>query len=152
MESISLSSYPSSLQMASVSPFPPSPCWHSTMRVQISGHSSVQSSSTFGSRKAHKPIYILRSKKIEHGQLLYPKIFPPIFFKFLTSIISVCSSLLKGCTVKHPPKPVKIRVLVIARKLRFSRAQSSHICLYTLSNIYMPSFKAHKVKLHSQKP
>ena len=53
------------------------------MRVQISGHSSVQSSSTFGSRKAQKPIYTLRFKKIEQGQLLYPKIFPPIFLKTL---------------------------------------------------------------------
>ena len=108
MASISPSSYPPSLQMASVSPFPTSHCWYSTMRVQISGHSSVQSSSTFGSRKARKPIYILRSKKIEQGQLLYPKICPPIFFKVLTSIISICSSLLKDYTVKHPPKPVKL--------------------------------------------
>ena len=48
------------------------------MWVQISGHSSVQSSSTFRSRKADKPIYILRIKKIEQGQLLYPKISPLI--------------------------------------------------------------------------
>ena len=41
--SISPSSHPSSLQMASVSPFPTSHCWYSTMRVQISGHFSVQS-------------------------------------------------------------------------------------------------------------
>ena len=108
MASISPSSYPSSLQMASVSPFPTSPCWYSTMWVQISGHSSVQSSSTSGSRKAHQPIYTLRSKKIEQGQLLYPKIFPPIIFKVLPSITSNCSSLLKGYTVKHPPKPVKL--------------------------------------------
>ena len=81
MASISPSSYPPSLQMASISPFPTSHCWDSTMRVQISGHSSVQSSSTFGSRKARKPIYILRFKKIEQGQLLYPKICPPIFLK-----------------------------------------------------------------------
>ena len=67
--------------MASISQFPTSRCWYSTMRVQISGHFSVQSSSTFGSRKARKPIYILRFKKIEQGQLLYPKIFPPIFLK-----------------------------------------------------------------------
>ena len=52
-----------------------------SMWAQISGHFSVQSSSTFGSRKARKPIYILRSKKIEQGQLLYPKICPPIFLK-----------------------------------------------------------------------
>ena len=55
------------------------------MRVQISGHSSVQLSSTFRSRKEDKPIYILRFKKIEQGQLLYPKIFPPIFLKYISS-------------------------------------------------------------------
>ena len=82
--------------MASVSPFPPSHYWYSTMWVQISGHSSVQSSSTLGSRKAHKPIYILRSKKIEQGQLLYPKICPPIFFKVLTSITSNGSKSTQG--------------------------------------------------------
>ena len=74
MEFISPSSYPTSLQMAFVSPFPPPHCWHFTMWVQISGHSSVQSSSTFGSRKACKPTYILRFKKIEQGKLFYPKI------------------------------------------------------------------------------
>ena len=61
------------------------------------------------------------------GLVLYPKICPPIFFKVLTSIISICSSLLKGCTFQMPPKAVKIRVLVLAKKLRFSRAQSSPI-------------------------
>ena len=81
MASISPSSYPSSLQMASVSPFPSSHCWDVTMWAQISGHSSVQSSSTLGLRKARQPIYILRFKKIEQGQLLYPKICPPIFLK-----------------------------------------------------------------------
>ena len=50
-------------------------------RVQISGHSSVQSSSTLRSRKAYQPIYILKFKKIEQGQLLYPKIFPLMFFQ-----------------------------------------------------------------------
>ena len=79
MASISPSSYPSSLQMAYVSPFPTSQRWYYTMRVQISGHSSVQLSSTFGSRKARKPINILRFKKIEQGQLLYPKMCPLMF-------------------------------------------------------------------------
>ena len=37
--------------------------------------------------------------------LLYPKICPPIFFKVLANIIS---SLLKGYTVNHSPKPVKL--------------------------------------------
>ena len=42
MASISPSPYPPSLQMASISPFPTPHCWDSSMRVQISGHSSVQ--------------------------------------------------------------------------------------------------------------
>ena len=138
--------------MASVIPFPPSHCWYSAMRVQISGHSSVQSSSTFGSWKAHKPIYILRLKKIEQGQLLYPKIFPPIFFKICQGSSSNGSRFLKGCTVQMPPKPFKIRVLFILRKLRFSMAQSSLIGLYTSSSTYMSSVKTHNANLHTQKP
>ena len=118
------------------------------MWVQISGHSSVQSSSTFGLRKARHPIYILRSKKIEQGQLLYPKIFPPIFFKIWQDN---GSKSLKGCPVQLPPNTVKIRVLVLAKKLRFSRVQSSPICLYTFSSIHMSSFKTHSIKLHSLK-
>ena len=53
----------------------------SCMRVQIFGHSSVQSSFTFRSRKADQQIYILMFKKIKQGQLLFPKIFPLILFK-----------------------------------------------------------------------
>ena len=34
--------------------------------------------------------------------VLYPKIFPPILFKVLTSIISICSSLLKGLHSQPP--------------------------------------------------
>ena len=56
MASISPSPYPPSLQMASISPFPTSHCWYSNMRVQISGHSSVQSPFTLESRKANLPI------------------------------------------------------------------------------------------------
>ena len=97
-----------SLQMASVSPFPPSCCWYSTMWVQISGHSSVQSSSTFGLRKARQPIYILMSKKIEQGQLLHPKICPPIFFKICQDQSPNGSKSFKGCTVNHPPKTCKL--------------------------------------------
>ena len=37
--------------------------------------------------------------------MLYPKICPPIFFKVLTSIISICSRVAQ---FKHPPKPVKL--------------------------------------------
>ena len=67
--------------MAYVSPFPISQIKCYFMRVQISGHSSFESSSTFRSRKADGPIYILRFKKIEQGSLLYPKIFPRILLK-----------------------------------------------------------------------
>ena len=151
MASISPSSYPPSLQMASVSPFPTSHCWYYTMRVQISGHFSVQSSSTFGSRKARKPIYILRFKKIEQGQLLYPKICPPIFLKICQDWFPNCSRWLKGYTVKLLPKAAEIRVLVLSRNLRFSMVKSSLIGLYTFSSTYMPSFKTHSANLHSQK-
>ena len=75
------------------------------MWAQISGHSSVQSSSTFGLRKARQPICILRSKKIEQGQLLYPKICPPIFFKICKEH---ASKSLKGCTVQLPPNSQKL--------------------------------------------
>ena len=51
--------------------------------------------------------------------LLYPKIFPPIFFKVYQESSSNGSRFLKGCTVQMPPKPVKIRVLILAKKLRF---------------------------------
>ena len=91
-------------------------------------------------RNARQPICILRSKKIEQGQLLYPKIFPPIFFKVCQESSSNGSRLLKDCTVQMPPKPVKIRVL------GFSMVQSSPIGLYIFSSIYMSSFKDCTVK------
>ena len=77
----------------------------SHLRVQISGHSSVHSSSTFGLRNARQPFYILRSKKIEQGQLLYPKICPPIFFKICKEHTSKSP---KGCTVPGPPNSHKL--------------------------------------------
>ena len=98
------------LQMASVIPFPTSQGWYHFMRVQISGHSSVQSSSTFGSRKARKPIYILRFKKIEQGKLLYPKIFPLIFLKTLQEKSSICSRLPKSGPDKISPKTVYLKL------------------------------------------
>ena len=52
-------------------------------RVQISGYSSVQSSSTSRSLEEDKPIYILKFKKIEQGKLLYSKIFPSHFTKHM---------------------------------------------------------------------
>ena len=54
----------------------------------------AQSSSTFRSRKADQPIYILRLKKIEQGQLLYPKIFPLILSRFpLTRLLELHTGL-----------------------------------------------------------
>ena len=86
------------------------------MWAQISGHSSVQSSSTLGLRKARQPICILRSKKIEQGQLLYPKICPPIFFK---KFPSHASKFPKGCTIQGPPKQSKLGFLFWSRKWSF---------------------------------
>src|SRR3954468_13711014 len=51
---------------------------------QISLYSSVQSSSTFRYRLAHKSLYIFRFKIIEQGQLSYPKICP-YYFSYLRS-------------------------------------------------------------------
>ena len=78
--------------MASISPF----TIH--LRVQTSRHSSVQSSFTFKSQMADSPIYLFRFKKIEQGQLLYAKIFPPIFFKISSHAPRVlsCSRLFNG--------------------------------------------------------
>ena len=152
MASISPSSYPSSLQMASLSPFPTSHCWYYTMRVQIFGHFSVQSSSTFGSRKAHKPIYILRFKKIEHGQLLYPKICPPIFLKICQEWPSNGSKWLKKVVQSnHLLRQLKLGFWFFQGIWGFSMVQSSLIGLYTFSSTYMPSFKTHSANLHSQK-
>src|SRR4051812_36943735 len=64
------------------------PGWHlqahlqqksTCQRGQISWYSSVQSSSTFRYRLAYKPLYIFKCKKIEQGQLSYPKICPYYF-------------------------------------------------------------------------
>ena len=139
------------LQMASVSPFPVSQDIYHFTRVQISGHSSFQSSSTFGSRKARKPIYILRFKKIEQGQLLYPKLCPPIFFKICQRSSSNGSRLAQRLDSQTPPKPAEIRVLVLSGNLRLSRVQLSLIGLHTFSCTYISSFKTHNASLHSQK-
>ena len=80
------------------------------MRVQISGHSSVQSSSTFRSRKAEEPIYILRFKKIEQGQLLYPKIFPHIFLNTCQVRSPNCSRMLKSGPDKLSPKAMCLQL------------------------------------------
>ena len=88
------------------------------MWAQISGHSSVQSSSTLGLRKARQPICILRSKKIEQGQLLHPKIFPPIFFKKLPSQVK---KFPKGGTVQRPPIQSRVGFVFWSRKGSFQR-------------------------------
>ena len=98
------------LQMESVSPFPTSQSNYHFMRVQISGHSSVLPSSTFGSRKAWKPIYTLMFKKIEQGKLLYPKIFPPIFLNKCQEKSPNCSRKFKSWPDKLSPKAVYLKL------------------------------------------
>ena len=80
------------------------------MWVQISGHSSVQSSSTFGSRKEDKPTYILRFKKIEQGRLLYPKIYSPIFLNTFQVRPSNCPRKSNGWPDKPSPKAVYLKL------------------------------------------
>src|SRR4051812_16556645 len=65
--------------MASLSPSPKK----SLLQLgQNSWYSSVQSSSTFRYRLAHKPLYIFRLKIIKQGQLSYPKICPYYFLLY----------------------------------------------------------------------
>ena len=89
------------------------------MWAQISGPSSVQSSSTLGLRKARQPICILRSKTIEQGQLLHPKICPPIFFKKLPRQVT---KFPKGCAVQLSPIQSKLGFGFWARKWSFQRS------------------------------
>ena len=93
MESLSPSSV-NNFQMASVSPFPTSQGWYHFMWVQISGHSSVQSSSTFGSRKAWKPIYILSLRRLNRGSCCTPKFSLPYFSKHCKKDLQVA----QGCS------------------------------------------------------
>ena len=82
------------LQMASLSPFPQ---LHIVERkftgTLVSNHLSPSSH-----ERKNSPIYLFRLKKIEQGQLLYPKIFPLIYqdFSHKTSWtqdrIKVCSA------------------------------------------------------------
>ena len=58
---------------------------------------------------------------------------------------------LKVAQSNHPPKPVKIRVLVPSVNLKFSMVQSSPIGLHISSRIYMPSLKTHSAKFYNQK-
>ena len=107
------------------------------MWAQISGHSSVQSSSTLGLRKARQPICILRSKKIEQGQLLYPKICPPIFFKNCKVKLQ---NLPKVCTVQGPPKQSKLGFWFWSRKWSFQGSnQVSHAYKYGQASSYQVS-------------
>ena len=109
------------------------------MRVQISGHSSVQSSSTFGSRKARNSIYILRFKKIEQGKLLYPKIFPLIFLKTLQEKSPSGSRLLKSWPNKLSPKAVylKLGFCVASRSLSPNDLKFSPMSSYVLKIIHV---------------
>ena len=88
-------------------------------RVQIFRHSSVQSSSTFRSRKADTLIYILKFKKIEQGKLLYPKIYPLIFLNTCQVRSSNCSTKSKSGPDKPSPKTVypKLGFCVASRSL-----------------------------------
>ena len=103
-------------QMASVSPFPTSQDKYHFMWVQISRHFSVQSSSTFRSRKANKSIYILRCKKIEQGKLLYPIIFPSILLNICSLKSLTCSRMPKGWPDKLSPKrnesPIRVSIFI----------------------------------------
>ena len=107
------------------------------MWAQISGHSSVQSSFTLGLRKARQPTCILRSKKIEQGQLLYPKICPPIFSKKLPSQVT---RFPKGCTVQRSPIQSKLGFVFWSRKWSFQRPnQVSHAYKYGQASSYQVS-------------
>src|SRR3954463_6540893 len=99
MASLSPSQSSHNIQMASLSPSSTILCLDGIFKPisekslhhqqgQISWYSSVQSSSTFKFRLAHKPIYTLRFKKIEQGQLSYPKIFL-IYLQILFRIIDI---------------------------------------------------------------
>ena len=93
-------------------------CYFMYMRAQIFGHSSVQSSSTFRLQKADKPIYILRFKKIEQGQLLYPKTFPPIFQRQIDSRCASTQDYSRIDQMNPPPKQCStIRVLVFSEEI-----------------------------------
>ena len=137
--------------MASLSPFPISQDNYHFMRVQISGHFSVQSSSAFRSRKADKPIYILRPKKIEQGKLLYPKIFPLIFLNTFQVRSSNCSRKSKGWLDKLSPKTVYPKLgFHIASKSLSPSDPSAHQCPNMFSRSSMSSFKPCRGSLLSQ--
>ncbi|CAI8603697.1 unnamed protein product [Vicia faba] len=90
------------LQMESISPFSTSQDKYHLMRVQISGHSSVQSSTTFRSRKARKPIYILRFKKIEQGEPVVPQNFPSHISQYISSGVLKLLKKVQGLTRQTP--------------------------------------------------
>ena len=79
-----------------------------------------------------------------------PQNFPSHIHQDLSRSSSNGSRFLKGLHSQTSPKPVKIRVLVLSRNLRFSMVQSSLICTYTSSSIYISSLKTHNANLHSQ--
>ena len=137
--------------MASVSPFSTSQDNYHFMRVQISGHSSVQSTSTFGLWKARKPICILRFKKIEQGQLLYPKICPPIFLKTFQGRTPSCSKLLKDWPDKLSPKAVYPKLgFMLHQDPWFQVNPSSHQFPNMSSRSSMSSFKPCRRSLLNQ--
>ena len=126
--------------------------------MQISGHLSVQSSSTFRSRKEETPIYLFRFKKIEQGQLLYPKICP-LYFKTICFKRSPHNhrvlQLLKGtqgCIRQSLllSNGLQIRVLSFSKEIGLPRPQVDFIVSHISQSSSMSSFKPHSAKLLSQ--
>ena len=90
-------------------------------------------------------------RRLNRGNCCTPKFSLPYSSKFVKNHLQMVQDFSRVAQSKPPPKPVKIRVLVLARNFRFSMAQSSLIGLYTLSSIYMSSLKTHNASFHSQK-
>src|SRR3954468_9367289 len=124
----------------------PSPTKVPTSAIgQISWYSSVQSSSTFRYRLAHKPLYIFRFKIIEQGQLSYPKICPYYF----SCASSNQSSKLHRHSLLY--KSTQTRIWLIQRKISESMAPRHLIWLNISHIISMTSIKSHLKVLVTQK-
>ena len=74
-----------------------------------------------------------------HGREWFPSVAPQnLPSHILQNLSRSIFKWIKDCTIQRPPKPVKIRVLVLARKLRFSRAQSkSHVPIYIVKHLHV---------------
>ena len=133
--------------MAFLSPFP-QPSHH---QVQISGHSSVQSSYTFKPRMTHTSISFFKFKKIEQGQLLYPKICPPIFhsrcYPRVSQTLNLAQKLIKQ--ILFLGNQSAIRVLHFSKEFESSRFQINH---HVSSKSVKSIFKPHIASLPNQWP